>query len=53
MFPLVAVCALDKLSVWKRTSRALPQAAEVEIEELRRRLKQVEMERDKEKTWGI
>jgi transposase len=31
---------------WKRASRALPEAAEDEIEQLRRRLKQVEMERD-------
>jgi transposase len=31
---------------WKRAARALPQATEDEIEELRRRLKQVEMERD-------
>jgi transposase len=31
---------------WKRAARALPDAAEDEIEELRRRLKQVEMERD-------
>ena len=30
----------------RRPSRALPQATEDEIEELRRRLKQVEMERD-------
>ncbi len=31
---------------WKRAARALPQATEDEIEELRRRLKQAEMERD-------
>ena len=31
---------------WKRAARALPQATEDEIEDLRRRLKQVEMERD-------
>jgi transposase len=31
---------------WKRAARALPQANEDEIEELRRRLKQAEMERD-------
>jgi transposase len=31
---------------WKRAARALPQATEGEIEELRRRLKQAEMERD-------
>jgi transposase InsO family protein len=31
---------------WKRTSRALPKAAEDEIEQLRLRLEQVEMERD-------
>jgi transposase len=31
---------------WKRAARALPQAAGDEIEQLRRRLKQVEMERD-------
>ena len=31
---------------WKRAARVLPDATEDEIEELRRRLKQVEMERD-------
>jgi transposase len=31
---------------WKRAERALPEGNEDEVEQLRRRLKQVEMERD-------
>jgi transposase len=31
---------------WKRAARALPEGGEDEVEQLRRRLKQVEMERD-------
>ena len=34
------------LHKWKRSARALPQTTEDEIEQLRRQLKQVEMERD-------